>query len=172
MLAVAAPPADACKGMQAAATEAGADGKTAAAKSLPACCQAKLAAKAAGAEAVAADTAAAAEKKDGGCPYARLREAAAHGCEASKDKLAAAKAIDDVGRILCEKCDLKVGDTCRSMFQTADGSTYVLCTHGVSEQLLKLTRHGELDVKVDGHVVTGESGEQVLCIDSFTVGVI
>ena len=40
-----------------------------------------------------------------------------------------------------------------------------LCKQGVTEQLLKLTKHGELDVQVSGTMKTDGDGAEVLCVE-------
>ena len=77
------------------------------------------------------------------------------------------------GRILCAHCDLKRSETCRSMFK-ASGSNdvYGLCDGDLSEQIRKMTQHGELEVTVHGRLQASESGEDIVCIEGCSVGTI
>jgi len=143
-------------------------GKVAKAGEIPACCQGKARA----ALTTASTNPELAPETGASCPLAKLEAHAAAGCKASAAALEATTAYTGAGKVLCAKCDLEMSDECRSMFRASDQKKYTLCTAGVNEQLLKLTRHGELDITVHGQVLTAENGEDILCLEGFTVGTI
>jgi hypothetical protein len=59
------------------------------------------------------------------------------------------------------------------MFQAKnDGGVYELCGDELSQQAESLTKHGEFELAVHGQVIEVDSGDQVLCLKGFSVGVI
>ena len=142
------------------------------------CCRALHATEAAlagqGGGAVLANTVAAVAHEGSAhdCPYAALRDAAAHGCKMSDEALKTAQELKASGKVVCSHCDLKKTETCASVFLATGSNSYVkLCGEGMSEQLMKITRHGEVGVTVHGHVISA-AGDKVLCVDGFSVGTI
>ena len=118
----------------------------------------------------AAAAAAAAAKID--CPMHRAK---AEATTASTAPAAAApaegQALRASGKVLCARCDLHQTASCRSVFQREGTEAAIpLSGEGLSAELLKLTKHGELPVTVQGRLKANDAGESVLYIDGFSVG--
>lgn len=125
-----------------------------------------------------ATTASAGKTGHADCPYARAAKTA-HAVKPMADvTLAKATRVEagqfsGSGKILCARCDLKKSETCRSMFKaTGNDKLYGLCDGDLTDQIRKMTQHGELEVTVHGRVQASETGEDVVCIDGFSVGTI
>ena len=110
-----------------------------------------------------------------GCPYAKAKADAVKAdmkdCPMHKARMEG-REINTKGRVLCKSCDLKEADECRSVFRASDGKgTFALCPAGVTPELEKITKHGEVEVTVHGRIVN-LGGEDVLCLEGFSVGTI